>query len=120
MKTMIYQERRKSPRIAYSALAVLKTPEGPSVGTAQIMDLSMEGACVSVALPLFAEQEFLLVIDSDEGEIVVRGVVRYTQAEGVAGLNFTRLSEKASGRLERLIRGLSETTLPGTGSPPAP
>ena len=118
MKTMIYQERRKTPRYAYSALAVLKTPDGPSVGTAQIMDLSLEGACVSLTLPLVTDQDFLLVIGSDEGEIVVRGAVRYIQPGGVVGLNFTRLSEKATRRLEKLIQGLSETTLAGAGSPP--
>ena len=119
MKTMIYKERRKTPRYAYSALAVLKTPEGPSVGEAQIMDLSMEGACVSVPLPLVADQDFLLVIHSDEGEIVVRGIVRYTQPGGVTGLNFTRLSEKATQRLERLIQGLADMTLAGKGGPPS-
>lgn len=117
MKTMIYQERRKTPRFAYSALAVLKTPEGPSVATAQIMDLSLEGAFVNVPLPLFADQEFLLVINSDEGDIVARGIVRYTQPGGVAGLNFTRMSEKAAARLERLIQTLTETTMPGVSGP---
>lgn len=117
MKTMIYQERRKTPRFAYSALAVLKTPDGPSVATAQIMDLSLTGACVNVPLPLFPDQEFLLVINSDEGDIVVRGIVRYTQPGGVAGLDFTRMSEKAAARLEHLIQSLTETTMPGVSGP---
>jgi hypothetical protein len=63
MKTLIYQERRQTPRFAYTALAVLKTPEGPTVAEAQIMDLSLEGACVNVPIPRFADQEFLLVIN---------------------------------------------------------
>lgn len=117
MKTMIYQDRRETPRFAYPALAVLKTPDGPSVATAQLVDLSLEGACVNVPLPLFPDEEFLLVINSDEGDIVVRGIVRYTQPGGVAGLNFTRMSEKATTRLENLIRSLSETTMPGVRGP---
>lgn len=117
MKTLIYQERRQTPRFAYTALAVLKTPEGPTVAEAQIMDLSLEGACVNVSIPLFADQEFLLVINSDEGDIVARGIVRYTGPGGVAGLNFTRLSEKASTRLEHLIQTLGEMTTPGVRGP---
>jgi hypothetical protein len=117
MKTLIYQERRQTPRFGYTGLAVLKTPEGPSVAEAQIMDLSLEGACVNVPLPLFPDQDFLLVINSDEGDIVVRGIVRYANPGGVAGLNFTRLSEKAATRLEHLIQTLSETTMPGVSGP---
>jgi hypothetical protein len=117
MKTMIYQERRQKARFAYSALAVLKTPDGPSVATAQIVDLSLEGACVTVPLPLFPDEEFLLVLNSEEGDIVVRGIVRYVQPGGVAGLNFTRMSEKAAARLERLIQTLIETTMPGVSGP---
>jgi hypothetical protein len=117
MKSMIYQDRRQTPRYTYSALAVLKTPEGPSVANAEITDLSLEGACVSVPLPLFPDEDFLLVIPSEEGDIVVRGIVRYTQPGGVAGLNFTRMSEKASSRLENLVRSLSETTMPGVKGP---
>lgn len=117
MKTMIYQDRRKIPRYSYSGLAVLKTPDGPSVATAQITDLSLEGACVNVPLPLFPDEEFLLVMNSTEGDIVVRGIVRYVQPGGVAGLNFTRMSEKAAARLEHLIRALSEVTMPGLKGP---
>ena len=117
MKTLIYQERRKTPRYAYSALAILKSPEGPSVAEAQILDLSSGGACVRVPLPFVADQDFLLVISSDEGEIVVRGVVRYALPDGIVGLSFTRLSEKAEARLGHLLQALSETTLPGPGSP---
>ena len=117
MKTMIYQDRRNTPRFAYSALAVLKTPEGPSVADAQIIDLSLEGACVNVPLPLFPDEEFLLVINSEEGDIVARGIVRYTQPGGVAGLNFTRMSEKATRRLQHLVQTLIETTTPGVKSP---
>ena len=117
MKTLIYQERRQTPRFAYTALAVLKTPEGPTVAEAQIVDLSLDGACINVPIPLFADQEFLLVINSDEGDIVARGIVRYTGPGGVAGLNFTRMSEKASTRLEHLIQTLGEMTTPGVGGP---
>ena len=117
MKTMIYQERRQKARFAYSALAVLKTPDGPSVATAQIVDLSLEGACVTVPLPLFPDEEFLLVLNSEEGDIVVRGIVRYVQPGGVAGLNFTRMSEKAAARLERLIQTLIKSTMPGVSGP---
>ena len=112
MKTMIYQERRQTPRFTFSALAIMKTSEGPSVATAQILDLSLGGACVNVNLPLVADQEFLLVINSDEGDIVVRGVVSYTRPGGLAGLSFLRLSEKASKRLNRLIQDLKESSEP--------
>lgn len=117
MKTMIYQDRRHEPRYAFSGLAVLKTPEGPSVATAQILDLSLEGACVNVPLPLFPDEEFLLVLNSSEGDIVVRGIVRYTQPDGSAGLNFTRMSEKASTRLHNLVRSLNEMTMTGLKQP---
>jgi hypothetical protein len=117
MKTMIYQDRRKTPRYVYSALAVLKTPDGPSVAEAQILDISLEGACVNVPLPLFPDEEFLLVMTSNEGDIVVRGIVRYTQPDGTAGLNFTRMSEKATTRLQHLIQMLMETTMAGQRSP---
>jgi len=117
MKTLIYQERRQTPRYSYSALAVLKTPEGPTVAEAQIMDLSLEGACVNVPISLFADQEFLLVINSEEGDIVARGIVRYTRPDGSAGLNFTRLSEKAHVRLGHLIQTLNEMTRPGAPNP---
>jgi hypothetical protein len=117
MKTMIYQDRRKSPRYVYSGLAVLKTPEGPSVATAQVTDLSLEGASVIVSLPLFPDQDFLLVLSSAEGDIVVRGIVRYTLPGNVAGLNFTRMSEKAATRLEHLIRSLNEMTVTGARAP---
>ncbi len=117
MKTMIYQDRRQIPRFAYSALAVLKTPEGPSVAEAQVLDISLLGACVNVPLPLFPDEEFLLVMKSAEGDIVVRGIVRYAQPDGVAGLNFTRMSEKAASRLEHLIQTLMETTMAGQRTP---
>jgi len=117
MKTMIYQDRRKSPRYTYTALALMKTPAGPSVADAQVTDLSVHGASVSVSLPLFPDQEFLLVLNSDEGDIVVRGIVRYTLPSGMAGLEFTRMSEKAAGRLEHLIQALGELTRPGVTGP---
>ena len=70
-----------------------------------------------MGIPLFADQEFLLVINSDEGDIVARGIVRYTRPGGIAGLNFTRLSEKAATRLGHLIQNLNDKTTPGVVSP---
>ena len=101
--TINHEERRKTSRHSLSALAVLKTPQGPEVCTAQVVDLSLGGSRVTANRPLYPDQEFVLVIKAGGEEIVVRGVVAHALPDGVAGLSFTRMSEEARTRLERLL-----------------
>ena len=105
----IQPERRTTPRYSLSALAVLKTPQGPEVRTTEVMDLSLGGSRVMVDRPLQPGEEFVLIIKAGGEEIVVRGVVAHSHADGVAGLSFTRMSEEARARLELLVAGLADS-----------
>jgi hypothetical protein len=110
-----YEERRKSPRHSFSALAVLKTPQGPEVSTAQVVDLSLGGSRVTVDRPVQPDQEFVLIVKTGAEEIVVRGVVVHAQPGRPAGLSFTRMSEEARARLERLLENLAEISTASEG-----
>jgi hypothetical protein len=101
--SVVHEERRKTPRRSFSALAVLKTAQGPEVSTAQVVDLSLGGSRVLVDRPVQPDQEFVLVIKAGAEEIVVRGVVVHAQPGSPAGLSFTRMSDEARARLEQLI-----------------
>ena len=102
-------ERRKTPRSPISALAVLKTSQGPEVSTTQVVDLSRGGARVVLDRPLAPGEEFVLILKAGGEEIVVRGTVVHSHASGSAGLSFTRMSDEARLRLERLLANSSDS-----------
>ena len=101
---MSEQEKRRSPRISFDGVAHVHA-QGRAI-PAELMDLSLKGALVSLLdsteLTSGEECSLVLVLEDTNIRIPMEAVVRRTEG-AVAGMEFTRMDLDAMQHLRRLV-----------------
>jgi len=116
--TKQFQERRRTPRYTFDAVAVIKTPQGPLVARVRVLGLGIAGCRIATPRRLDVDQEFELTINVNSELIVANVVVKYWHQTGFAGLHFTSMSDEARKRLEKLVDHISSTLSEPETAPP--
>ena len=105
------RDNRASPRIAVSAGVWVSWHTTGSRSVSRVRDLSVGGAFVASDAPPAIGTPINLLFALPEGEIRIKGLVRYRREKEGMGVEFTTMGSGARARLLEFLRRLTTNTV---------
>ena len=103
------KDKRRHPRFACCGYAKVQMPSEPTVYSAKILNLSLEGCLIEVMTPIELLEPVLdLTFTVNRLPFYVRGHIRYVRSERMIGFQFMQLSSRAREQLMELLEELAE------------